>query len=71
MSIKFDIKILLCLIIFYITNQFEIYLLFMAFIIFHELAHLMIAILLGAKPITMEINQMGCAISFIYRIEDY
>lgn len=71
MSIKFDIKILFCLLLFYITKQLDIYLLFMIFIFFHELAHLIVAIVLGAKPISIEINQMGCAASFLYKIDDY
>ena len=71
MSIRIDIKILLFLVIFYITKQLDIYLLLMLFIIFHELTHLTVAMLLGSMPITMEINQIGCAISFKYKLEDY
>ena len=71
MSIRFDIKVLLFLVIFYITKQLDMYLLLMTFIIFHELTHLIVAMLLGAKPIAMEINQMGCTISFRYKLDDY
>lgn len=71
MCIKFDIKILLILVIFYITNQLEIYLLLMTFIFFHEIAHLLIGVVLGAKPLTMEIKQIGCSISFRYKLNDY
>ena len=71
MCVKFDIKILLFFVIFYMTNQLEIYLLLMIFIFFHELCHLLIGVLLGAKATDMEIKAVGCSISFNYKIEDY
>ncbi len=71
MCIKIDIKILLFLVLFYIFNQHKIYLLFMAFIFLHEISHMLIGIILGAKPMELEIKPMGCSISFRYKIDDY
>lgn len=50
MKIKVDLKIFLIMLLFLITNQFRIYWLFMAFILIHELAHLLAGVLLGLKP---------------------
>ena len=71
MCIKFDIKILLFLAMFYITNQHKMYLLFLAFIFLHEIAHLIVGIILGVIPTHFEIKPIGCSISFRYKIDDY
>lgn len=71
MCVKFDIKILLFLVIFYIMNQIDLYIILMICVISHELAHLFVGCLVGATPITIEIKVVGCALSFRYRMHDY
>lgn len=71
MCIKFDIKILLFIVFFFIVNKLEIYLLFFSFIVLHELSHLLIAVILGGKPIMIELKPVGCSISLKYKIKDY
>ncbi len=71
MYIKIDKKILLFIMIFFITNQLELYSWLMLFIFFHEMTHLFVGKLLGAKTTTMEIKPVGCSISFMYKLEDY
>lgn len=64
MQFRIDFKIILVLIIFFITNQIEIYLLFMFFAGIHEIGHLFMGRLLGFKPNKIGIIPMGLSISF-------
>ena len=71
MYIRIDLKIILFLIIFFITNQLEIYLLFMLFTILHELGHLAAGIILGFRPKGIKIFPIGLAISFKVNCDNY
>ena len=64
MTIRVDLKIFLFLLIFFLTNQIEIYILFMTFAIAHELGHLLIGILLGFRPKEINFIPMGLSIQF-------
>ena len=55
MRFKIDLKIFALLVLLYFTKQIEIYMLIMIFTLIHELAHLVIGILLGFKPRKMEL----------------
>lgn len=71
MRFRIDLKIFVFLILFYITNQIEIYALIMCFAIIHELGHLLIGLVLGFKPNKIEINPFGLSINFKFNLKDY
>ena len=71
MCIKFDMKIILFFVIFYITNKWQTYLLVMLFIFMHEMTHLVVGKMLGVNPLMVEIKSTGCSISFEYKLKDY
>ena len=64
MQVRIDLKIILVLLIFCISNQLEIYILFMIFAFIHELGHLLIGLFLGFKPKRISIIPMGLSICF-------
>ena len=64
MKIEINLKILLLGILFFILKQFDIYVIFIIFIILHELAHLLIGIILGLRPESISINPLGVSIQF-------
>ena len=49
MIFRIDLKIFLILILFYFTNQIEVYTLIMIFAILHELSHLIAGLILKMK----------------------
>ena len=71
MRFRVDLKIFLFLILFYFTNQIEIYVMLMLFAIVHEIGHLTAGILLGMKPDKLEIMPYGISISFKLTPKDY
>lgn len=71
MQIKVDLKIFFVLFIFFLTNQINTYLVFMLFAIIHELAHLLIGIMLEFKPKKINIISMGLSVSFYIEEENY
>lgn len=71
MRFRVDLKIFVFLILFYLTNQIEIYVLIMCFAIIHELGHLLAGIVLGFRPNKIEINPLGLSISFKFNLNDY
>ena len=71
MQIKIDMKILIFVLIFFITNQIKIYILLMIFACLHELGHLIFGMILGFKPYLFEIKPIGFSVSFNNAIEDY
>lgn len=71
MKIKLNLNIFLFLILFFITNQIEIYALVMVFALIHELAHLICGVLLGFKTDTFKIMPLGFSIEFETNVQDY
>ena len=71
MKIKLNLNIFLFLILFFITNQVEIYTLIMLFALIHEMAHLICGVLLGFKPDTLRIMPLGFSIEFETNVDDY
>lgn len=71
MRFRIDLKIFLFLIIFYLTKQFEIYVIMIIFAMIHELAHLGMGLLLGLKPKKVELIPLGLSISFKVNIDDF
>lgn len=62
MKIRIDLKIIIFLILFYLTNQIEIYLTILFFCIIHELGHLFTGLALHIKPESLEIMPYGLSI---------
>ena len=71
MKFRIDLKIIIFLIVFYLSNQIEIYLMVMGFALLHELAHLIIGMILGFKPQEIELMPFGFYITLIPKVEDY
>lgn len=71
MRSRIDLKIFIFLILFYLTNQIEIYALIMCFAILHELGHLLAGVLLGFKPDKIELKPFGLSIGFKLKLRDY
>lgn len=71
MKIKLNLNIFLFLILFFITNQIEVYALVMVFALIHELAHLVCGVVLGFKPDTFKIMPLGFSIEFETNVQDY
>lgn len=71
MSIKLDLKIFLFLLLFLLTSQVEIYILLMLLACIHEIAHLIMGIILGFKPQELKITPVGLQIGFKVKCEEY
>ncbi len=71
MRFRIDLKILILVILFFITNQIKIYAMIMLFAIIHEIGHLLAGILLGLKPAKIEIRPFGVSIDFDIKGKDY
>lgn len=71
MKIKINLNIFLFIILFFFTNQLEIYSLVMIFALIHELAHLLCGVLLGLKAKSLTVMPFGFSIEFESIIEDY
>ena len=64
MRLRIDLKIFLVILLFYLTMQLEEYFAMFIFILIHEIGHLLAGILLGLKPILLEIIPQGLRIEF-------
>ena len=71
MRFRIDLKIFIFLILFYLTKQIEIYSSIMIFCIIHEMAHLIVGIIIGMIPDKIELMPFGLSISFKLNIEEY
>lgn len=71
MKIKINLNIFLFVILFFITNQLDVYALTMIFALIHEIGHLICGILLGFKAKTLKIMPLGFYIEFKINVQDY
>ena len=71
MHIKFDLKIIFFVLVFFILGFEKLYLLFLIFAIIHELSHMVIGILLGFEPSKIQIMPFGAYINFKIDIKSY
>ena len=71
MQVKIDLKIFVVALIFLITKQLGLYLIFMIFAIIHEFGHLLVGIILGFKPKKIELLPTGVCANFYINLEDY
>lgn len=59
MKMEIDLKVILLLILFIFTAQIEIYTIFIIFIFFHELAHIIIGYCFGMRITNIRLNILG------------
>lgn len=59
MKIEIDLKVILLMLIFLFTSQIEIYGIFIFFIFLHELAHVLVGLLLGFRVSSISMNIFG------------
>ena len=71
MIFRIDLKIFLILILFYFTNQIEVYTLIMIFAILHELSHLIAGLILKMKVKRIALMPVGLSIEFKLSYDDY
>ena len=71
MQIKINLSLFILIVLFYFTNQLEMYAILMLFVIIHELGHLIVGILLGLRPNKLELMPLGVSISFGLDTKEY
>ena len=64
MKIEINLKIILLIILFLLFDNINTYLIFMVFIILHELSHLIVGIIIGGKPKKISLNPLGLYLEF-------
>ena len=64
MKIEINLKIILVLILFFIFNNINTYIIFIIFILIHELAHMFIGVLIGGTPKKLVLNPFGISLEF-------
>jgi len=64
LRIRLNLNIFIFLIIFYFTNQIELYVILIIFALIHEVAHIVVGMLYGLKPKTLKITPFGVSIYF-------
>lgn len=69
LKIEINLKIFLLMVLLIFINKIEIYILFIIFIMSHELSHMCMGMILGFKPKTLKLNPLGLSIEF-YNYEE-
>ena len=64
MKIEVNLKIIFVFLLFVFLKNVDTYIIFLIFIIIHELAHLITAMLIGAVPEKISINPFGVSLKF-------
>lgn len=64
MKIEINIKIFFLIILFFFFGFLNTYIIFLTFIVLHELAHLLFGIYIGGKPKVISINPLGVSLEF-------
>lgn len=64
MKLEINLKIFFIIILFFLFHYLDTYVIFLIFIVFHELAHLFVGILIGGKPKTICLNPLGISLEF-------
>ena len=64
MRIKLNLQIFVFILIFYLTNQLELYIILIIFALIHEFAHIITGICYGLKPKTLKVTPFGISIYF-------
>lgn len=64
MKIEINLKIILILVLFFLLNKIDIYMIFLIFIILHEIIHAVTGLCFGFKPKVFKLNPLGVVIEF-------
>lgn len=64
MRIRIDLKILIFLVLFFLTKQIDVYITMLVFCAIHEFGHIAVGMILKLKPEKLEILPYGLSISF-------
>lgn len=64
MKIEINLKIVFAILLFLMIKNLNTYLIFFVFILIHEIAHLIVGIVLGGKPKKMIISMFGVSLEF-------
>lgn len=64
MKLEINLKIFFIIILFFLFHYLDTYVIFLIFVIFHELAHLFFGIIIGGKPKTICLNPLGLSLEF-------
>lgn len=64
MKIEINLKIIIALIFFFMFDNINMYLIFLLFITIHEIAHLIIGLMIGGIPKKMTISIFGVSMEF-------
>lgn len=64
MKIEINLKIIVFIILFFLLNNIDTYLIFLLFVFIHELAHLFCGIWIGGKPRKLYLNPLGVSLEF-------
>ena len=64
MKFKIDLKIFFVIFLFVLLKKIEVYILFMIFVIIHEMFHLLTGIILGYKIKTLKLEVIGMSMEF-------
>lgn len=68
MKIEINLKILFVIILFFLLNNLDLYIMFLLFVFIHEIAHLIVGVLIGGKPKKLYINPFGISLEiYSYR----
>lgn len=71
MRFRIDLKIFFFLFLFFFTKQIKIYLIVLGFAFLHELAHMLVGLILGFKLIQIEVLPFGFNITLLPKKEDF
>lgn len=64
MRIEISLRIFLIIILFFLFHYLDTYIIFLTFIIIHEIAHLLFGILIGGTPKSICVNPLGLSLEF-------
>lgn len=64
MKIEINLKIFFMILLFFVFNYLDTYIIFLIFITFHELAHLIWGAVIGGKPKSICLNPLGLSLEF-------
>lgn len=64
MKIEINLKIFFIIILFFVFNYLDTYIIFLIFVIFHELAHLIWGLVIGGRPKCIYLNPLGISLEF-------
>lgn len=62
MKIEINLKIVFAIILFFIFNNLNIYLMFLFFVLIHEMSHLIVGLIIGGKPEKIYITPFGVSL---------